>query len=896
MRFRRLEIAAFGGLRDLSSGSGDLGDFVVVEGPNEAGKSTLFEFLCTLLYGIYPTSSERHPHAPWNGAELAGRGVIETADGAVVEVTRRLLSTPSATLMRGGRSESLRNDDLPFVSHVPQKVFRQVFALTLAELASLQDEGWDAVQDRILGRLGATDLRPAREVIEELEAEARALWRPDRRGNPRVRSLGEAIRIATGRRPEVRARSAGRRADAARLLEIRRVLESARNTRLDEQARLTRLRALIPVRTELAHIAELHLRAGDAKRLEGLPADPVRELDYLSNAVAEAHRELQTLATERAGTTSEIEACTLDDTRILEREIDIEGFRSRVAAAEPVRARREAVEQEVRSLDRRLHDEIDQLPWRAGPDLAALVDLPRPVLTQALARWEEAWRRQQAAAEVPRPPLPPQTRGSLLGWALVLGAVVVGIAAGLGRDMLGAGALLPLGVLAVTLGALGLREIQLRRRQQAAAQSQARAVAQAGTVRADAERDARAAVAELLDRAGLLVGDTPDPLLSTRIDRCRQWLRDRDDLEAELRGARTLLDDLDAEARELATLSPNTPTAEAAGTAALLQARLNDARVRAAAAQRAMAQGDLIDRRIDDATQRMNGLQARLSALETTLRAFSPDDPRAGAQIAAHCLAAAREAEQRALRLQAEHPDLDELTDELARARSEGAAWVDDPDPISDVHSEIDALSQRIEEWRAREADLESRLTLPDGEETPDQLEGEILRLREERSRLRREYDRLWILSRVVEEADLRVRELHQPEILRRAGTHLAQLTDGRYTRVEVAGERSRTLRVSGPALPAGIDVGPPLSTGTREQIYIALRLALVDRLDDDGPRLPLFLDEVFVNWDARRRRAGLDLLQSTSRQRQVFLFTCHPHLAEEAVTRGATRWRLDGP
>jgi uncharacterized protein YhaN len=82
--------------------------------------------------------------------------------------------------------------------------------------------------------------------------------------------------------------------------------------------------------------------------------------------------------------------------------------------------------------------------------------------------------------------------------------------------------------------------------------------------------------------------------------------------------------------------------------------------------------------------------------------------------------------------------------------------------------------------------------------------------------------------------------------------------------------------------------VGDPISTGTREQVYLALRLAIVDHLDRGGERLPLFLDEAFVNWDPGRLERGLELLRGIAEQRQVFLFTCHPEIVERAERVGA--------
>ena len=47
--------------------------------------------------------------------------------------------------------------------------------------------------------------------------------------------------------------------------------------------------------------------------------------------------------------------------------------------------------------------------------------------------------------------------------------------------------------------------------------------------------------------------------------------------------------------------------------------------------------------------------------------------------------------------------------------------------------------------------------------------------------------------------------------------------------------------------------------------------------------RLPVFLDEVFVNWDASRRKNVYGILKKMSQTRQIFLFTCHAWQAAEA-------------
>lgn len=67
------------------------------------------------------------------------------------------------------------------------------------------------------------------------------------------------------------------------------------------------------------------------------------------------------------------------------------------------------------------------------------------------------------------------------------------------------------------------------------------------------------------------------------------------------------------------------------------------------------------------------------------------------------------------------------------------------------------------------------------------------------------------------------------------------------------------------------------LSNGTMEQLYFALRLSAAELLyAEDG--FPLFLDDVFGNYDEERIQKTLSYLD-TKNTRQVFLFTCRQEM-----------------
>ena len=65
------------------------------------------------------------------------------------------------------------------------------------------------------------------------------------------------------------------------------------------------------------------------------------------------------------------------------------------------------------------------------------------------------------------------------------------------------------------------------------------------------------------------------------------------------------------------------------------------------------------------------------------------------------------------------------------------------------------------------------------------------------------------------------------------------------------------------------------VSSGTMDQIYLALRLASANLLQKDGERLPLIFDDSFVNYDEGRLRTALNYL-ADSYNGQMLIFTCH--------------------
>lgn len=136
---------------------------------------------------------------------------------------------------------------------------------------------------------------------------------------------------------------------------------------------------------------------------------------------------------------------------------------------------------------------------------------------------------------------------------------------------------------------------------------------------------------------------------------------------------------------------------------------------------------------------------------------------------------------------------------------------------------------------------------------------------------------RMLLVRRVLEEAVAAWKSKSQPEVYAQASRLMAIMTGGRWTRVELTDEgvlqvRDCTLAAREPGM---------LSLGTCQQLYLALRIALLKCAPNVGRAIPVVADDILVNFDAARRRGAARALVELAETRQVILLTCHKEVVE---------------
>ncbi len=139
---------------------------------------------------------------------------------------------------------------------------------------------------------------------------------------------------------------------------------------------------------------------------------------------------------------------------------------------------------------------------------------------------------------------------------------------------------------------------------------------------------------------------------------------------------------------------------------------------------------------------------------------------------------------------------------------------------------------------------------------------------------------RLLIARRMLEAAITAWESHSQPEVYAKASELLSLMTDGAWVRVSMTPEGKLV------ATDAVHNVREPrlLSLGTCQQMYLALRIALLMYADNVGRAIPVLADDILVNFDAKRRLGAAKALAMLAKKRQVILFTCHEEVVEAVM------------
>ncbi len=347
--------------------------------------------------------------------------------------------------------------------------------------------------------------------------------------------------------------------------------------------------------------------------------------------------------------------------------------------------------------------------------------------------------------------------------------------------------------------------------------------------------------------------------------------------------------DIESDAREfeedvsslVACLAPELASLPVEQAAAQLQARWNQARQDQVRLEELVTRAAQRQQELEDLQRRERELSGRIEQL---CRIAGVDSYGALTEVERN----SREVTQRRARLQQVEDRLLELSGgtllQQFAADAAGQSVDELAARITELQQRIEQLDAEREERAGRVREIEKASQAVDGSpaaaEADERALGILARMHTDAER----YLHVRLAAVLLRQQIEKFRAENQDPLLTRASGLFARLTCREFEGLRtdytdndqpvIVGVRGNEQRVAVEGM----------SDGTCDQLYLALRLAYLERRLAQHESLPLVVDDVLINFDNDRARATLQVLAELSQRTQVIFFTHHRHLVDIAV------------
>lgn len=199
----------------------------------------------------------------------------------------------------------------------------------------------------------------------------------------------------------------------------------------------------------------------------------------------------------------------------------------------------------------------------------------------------------------------------------------------------------------------------------------------------------------------------------------------------------------------------------------------------------------------------------------------------------------------------------EDLTQEIRQAQSEVLQVQPD-----DTDGTCARLQQQIAQIQGRLAAIGQ----------PDDLERQLRSMQEQLAQLQGEYDALAMALGSLRTANVALQNRFSPELGRRAAEIFADMTGSDWSSILLDREFHLSAETDSDPTRRNVQL---LSTGTADQLYLAVRLAICEMILPPEQNPPLILDDALLTFDDMRLGKTLDYLTRLGEKRQILLFTC---------------------
>lgn len=182
---------------------------------------------------------------------------------------------------------------------------------------------------------------------------------------------------------------------------------------------------------------------------------------------------------------------------------------------------------------------------------------------------------------------------------------------------------------------------------------------------------------------------------------------------------------------------------------------------------------------------------------------------------------------------------------------------------LENLKKEINNLKLKLHSLDLDKKNIEPKL------DNLSKIEEEIVYNNEQKVNLQKLNLSIMLAKQILEKSYDEMKNSVTPKFTENLSKNISKITSGKYSKVKFNEETGLVVELEN-----GDNVlAEKLSVGTIDQLYLSLRLSMVDELSEE--KIPILLDEAFAFYDNSRLENILKYLNENYKNRQIIIFTC---------------------
>lgn len=192
--------------------------------------------------------------------------------------------------------------------------------------------------------------------------------------------------------------------------------------------------------------------------------------------------------------------------------------------------------------------------------------------------------------------------------------------------------------------------------------------------------------------------------------------------------------------------------------------------------------------------------------------------------------------------------------------------------------SQISDLENQMEQVRQQLADVNADIDQMESSESYSETMHQYYMEKEQLKKLSIDWAIFKTAREMLDQTKKNYRQKYLSRIIDKTSYYFKHITEGAYQKVYAPDENEPFRVETKKRLLYNVN---ELSRGTIDQLYVSLRIAISDIMNEKH-YLPFIVDDAFLNFDSIRLKRMIDILEELSRKQQVILLTCNQTLLDQ--------------